>query len=322
LVANFNLHNNRLLFLDEFRTLVDLNSKSYGAGVISKLTELHSCPHKISSEFKKDYDKDGKIKDDSVAINPCLNILALTTLDWLQLGECDVTGGFLGRFIPIISKGGFNKLVPNPTHDVSQHNELLVALKRLSHRKGELKFDDEALPLWVELYTKYMTMLSNTTNYKFATFGSRIGDILIKFSMIVQLSIDEQSKVIGIEALQFSNKIVEYLSSTYMYLLDNMSFDKQQQAENNMIRLMRTHNGLIGRSDMMRKMKMSVNSLNDMVNTASSKELIDYIKLDTNSKPKIVYYLTSIYAKNSTGLVRILDGSHLKPSDLQVLLER
>ena len=140
---------NRLGYYSEFKTLMDNCRKGHGIGLKEVITDLWDNPsiYKISLKNIK--------PEDRFIHKPSLSILGATTIDWLKLNNSDITGGFFGRFLPVVAMDEKDRFLPMPPKADDEKYECLVEwLKKISLMKGEFEITAEARELITEIYGK------------------------------------------------------------------------------------------------------------------------------------------------------------------------
>lgn len=296
LIQNFNHCGTRYLFLDEIKMLLDISNKSYAQGLITDLTHLHECPAVIKSEFKKDYDKDGGLKESSQAEFPFLSIYALTTTEWLSVTDSHIRGGFMGRFWVILSLGEKRKRIPFPEYSPEFETRIRTSLNAVLLTMGEYSFSENVKPLWSLKYTEMMEEMDNYHNDELSSFGSRLGDTLIKLCILLSASIPGYGLTIKEDVFKSASILTDYLKRTYIAMLDEVSttdFQKNvKRTENSILRT-----GRIDRADLIKATKFQSDDLQKYVSHLKEIGKIFDALEDTATKKKTVYFHVNRYER-------------------------
>lgn len=137
-----------------------------GASIIPLLTDLFNCtdsPWSKQSKWAKSTMKDGE----SAVYNPCINLLACSTPQWLMqkiLTKDDIEGGFGSRCVLIVHEGPFeftNGIKSNSIERESMRAKLLQDLNAIRDLKGCYTVD----PSWQKAQMAYAKQHSAFLNY-------------------------------------------------------------------------------------------------------------------------------------------------------------
>ena len=295
LIPSFQNQPTRIMFFDEMKMLFDLATKNFGSGIITTITSIHECPSEIRSEFKKDYDSEGKLKATSIAKFPFLTILGLTTQEWLNLSNSEISGGFLGRFLPIISIGEAQKTIPFPKADDEFIKHVATKLASINKLNGKFRFHGKTIPMWEQKYTALMAEVRSHKSDQFSSFGSRLGDTLIKLCMLISASMPKPEYEITPEVFESASCLTDYFKDSYLLLLSELSNNQFAADQNRLIKIMRKNHGRLSRSDLMRETKVRVNYLQELLNDLLQKGVIFWHQIQTDTKPRTDYFLTESF---------------------------
>ena len=298
LIPSFQNQNIRIMFFDEMKMLFDLASKNFGSGIITTITSLHECPSEIRSEFKKDYDKDGCLKPTSIAKFPFLTILGLTTQEWLNISTSEISGGFLGRFLPIISIGETHKTIPFPIADEAFFKDLSLKLSGIHKLNGKFKFHEATKPLWIEKYSSLLSEVRSHKSDQFSSFGSRLGDTLIKLCMIISASMPKVEYEITPDIFNSAACLTDYFKDSYLLLLSELTTSQYSYDQKRIIKFMRNNHGRTSKSQLICDMREKVSYINDLTIDLFQKGLLMWFTIPTSTKPRTDYFLTESYTWN------------------------
>ena len=298
LIPSFQNQATRIMFFDEMKMLFDLASKNFGSGIITTITSIHECPNEIRSEFKKDYNKEGKLKTTSIAKFPFLTILGLTTEQWMNVSNAEVSGGFLGRFLPIISVGEVQKTIPFPIADEAFFKDLSSKLAVIHKLNGKFKFSEDTKPLWS---AKYKSMIEEVRTHKsdqFSSFGSRLGDTLIKLCMLISASMPKPNYDITPEIFESASILTDYFKDSYLKLLSELTTNEFSADQQRLVKLLRKNHGRMSKSDTLREMREKASYVQDLAQDLYIKGMLIPLQVPTGTKPRTEYFLTESFTWN------------------------
>lgn len=171
-----------LLVMYEFKTFMGMLSRDYMAGTQSFLTEIYDCP--------PDYDRRTGANDLKV-IEPFINILSASTVDWLvsSIKDEDMAGGFLPRFLIVTSPPKEKIIAFQPEAHQGKRDLLIQTLDKINHIEGLMTFSKEAIQVYTDWYVEFEKKC-NTLPKNLSPFYARLTDYAKKFAMI--FSIDRQ----------------------------------------------------------------------------------------------------------------------------------
>lgn len=299
LIPSFQTQPTRILFFDEMKMLFDLAAKNFGGGIITTITSIHECPNEIRSEFKKDYDKNGNLKPTSIAKFPFLTLMGLTTESWFNVSNAEISGGFLGRFLPILSIGEHHKTIPFPIADENFFQHLSSRFEQINKLNGKFRFSEEVKPLWIAKYTSLNNEVRLHKSDQFSSFGSRLGDTLIKLCMIIAASMPKVEYEITPEIFNSASCMTDYFKDSYLFLLSNLSTNQFSTDQNRLLKLIRKSHGRMTKSDILREMREKANYIEELATDLAQKGLLTVLSIPTGTKPRIEYLLTESYVWNS-----------------------
>ena len=286
------------MFFDEMKMLFDLASKNFGSGIITTITSIHECPNEIRSEFKKDYDKSGNLKSSSIAKFPFLTILGLTTEQWMNVSNSEISGGFLGRFLPIISTGELQKTIPFPIADETFFKSLSTKLSVIHKMSGKFKFHEDTRPLWSAKYKSMIEEVRAHRSDQFSSFGSRLGDTLIKLCMLISASMPKPEYEISPEIFQSASVLTDYFKDSYLHLLSELSTNDFSSDQQRLLKLLRKNHGRMSKSDLLREMRDKATYVQELTGDLYAKGILIPLQIQTDTKPRTEYFLTESFTWN------------------------
>lgn len=303
LIPSFNRQPVRLLFLDEMKMLFDLASKNYGTGIIGTLTHLHECPTEIKSDFKKDFSKDGDRLESSIAKFPYLSLMGLTTQEWMNVSHSDVVGGFIGRFLPIISIGETQKIIPFPENDEVFFDHISAKIKMISGIRGKFKFSEATKSMWIKKYTEIMSEVHASKNDRYASFGGRLGDTLIKLCMLISASMPVCHMDITEEVFESASILTDYFKKSYLTLLGDLTDSKFSNDQRRLKLIIQKHGGRIDHSSLLSASGMRSPELKEHVSNMVEKGILVAMRIETGTKARTDYFLAELFKFNGDSSV-------------------
>lgn len=275
-----------ILVWSEFGAFLAASQKSYMAGIKEFLSDLYDCP-----DFKKRILK----KDTYTIEEPYINILTATTLEWFlrSIGESDIMGGFLARFIFIVATKKEKKpLIAFPElPDDEKLNKFLLHLDFANCMKGEATFDDECKDLYKKWITSHEEAIDKLNfNQTISGFFGRLGTTCLKLAVIFQIS-ETQKIHVKANAMKRAINFVEQLKENiYKLLTDKIGFTKVEREKKKILELIQ-EKGTMDRSMLLRYSGMNSKTLDEYLNTLEEEERIEKIQEDMKYKNrKRTYY--------------------------------
>ena len=278
---------NKVCFYSEFKAFIENCSKKYGQGLVTEFTRLWDCPDSFRINLKN-------LEEKNIVTNPSLSFISSTTFDWLHLSEVDITGGFFGRFLPIVASDKREKYIAiPPKRDEAKISGLIDWVHKISESKGEFSINTEAEDMIKKIYVEVWEDLDRLPNNNlFHSFWSRIQTNMLKLAMIRNISKKEPTLILDKDSIVWShavmkNHIVEY----YRYIMGKVAFTEGMKLENKILEKLDEVKGKgISRSELLRYAKTDSKRFNDAVNTLIDKELTTERKDKAGTKPKTTYY--------------------------------
>ena len=217
-----------IIIYDELRNLVINANKPYGRGLIPTITSLWSCPSSFRIDIKK------LPPDQRMIIEPTLNILAATTMSWLNLQEDDVHGGFFGRFLFFYADSSEEKRLPiRPDANKEQKDRLIAWLLAIYQRPGtQYKWQPEAQEYFIGVYNDLRDAFDGEPHKLYiGPYWSRIDAHIIKLAMIFDAASYAPMFTITLDNLKRAKAIMDIITGYYRTMLNKATFSKTEKKE-------------------------------------------------------------------------------------------
>jgi hypothetical protein len=270
-----------VMVYSEFKTFLDNIKKGYGEGLMIEITNLWDNPDSLNINFKK-IDEEKRIVK-----NPSLSIFAATTVEWLTLSEVEISGGFFGRFLPILGSSKRVKYIAKPPAlDKQKFEALMKKLEEISGKRGECTFTEEATQKIEQIYKVLSDEYDKLPNqHLLSSHWSRIQPHIIKIAMILKLSEYPPKLEIDKEAIERASTIMRYITKYYRHLMGSMPLSDEMKKENKILELLggAKKDGL-KHSELLRQMGLGAPQFYGLITTLIEKEEI--VKIDERSKTK------------------------------------
>ena len=231
-------------YSDEFRSLLSVAKRKGTQDILPRLQSLYSCPEKESVDRRQ---------APATAINPFFSLLAATPQDFIVdlIGELEVRGGFLNRFLIITGEEQPPKpIVSQPTP--AEWGRLVEPLHgiqaEIDRNPQRREFEPEAEELWREFYIGWRKE-RRKWNSKAADLTSRTFEHVLKISLVYSVLASERK----ISALSLATAISTgaWLESNALRLFGDAGLDQFGRAERMVLEILRkSKNGRMFRRDL------------------------------------------------------------------------
>jgi len=291
LLEAFRTSSTHIVVYDELKNLAVNASKPYGRGLISTYTSLWTCPKSLRIDVKKIPPNQRQI------FEPTLNILAATTMEWLDLKEGDLLGGFWGRFLPIYSdKNGQRRLPIRPPADKAQKERLIGWLRAMNARPdSQYVWQPDAQRYYIDTYNSLRDAFDKESNKPYLEpYWSRIADHIIKLAMIFDACSFNPTFAITKDNLERAKAIMDIITGYYREMLGQATFSRPEKKERQFMDILeRAYPEAVGHSAIMRSLHLEAGPMKRIVDSLVEKELIEIDEVITAGakKPKRRYRL-------------------------------
>lgn len=285
-IEAFRDHPYRLMIYDEIKHLLVNDSKPYGAGLISAITAVWDNPPFYRIELKS-LDHDQKTIQ-----TPTLNFIAASTRDWFNVSESDIRGGFLGRFVPILSGGEDRILAIMPDIDRQAQERLLNRLKDLQFINRQYSWHPDARTVFEEHYRRLRREFKDLDNkVNIQPYWSRIDTNLRKLSMIFDVCSPDPAFQITLNNLQYAIRFMDNVTKYYRLMLESLTFSKMERKEQDFLNKLEASGGSCDHSKIMKDIHLDADMMKKVVASLLEKDLIKASSIPSGKKGKTIYSL-------------------------------
>jgi hypothetical protein len=260
-------HAEGIAVVDEMATMIDANS--FKSGMIPILTKLYDC-----EDFQ--YETRGRGRED--VSNPCLSILAGSTLHWIKeaIPQVAIGGGFTSRVI-FVYTDTVDKLIPWPTKNDANDkikSDIHHDLNLVAKIRGPFAFDAEAKKYYSEEYIRFIQNSDFYDNKNLAGYAGRRHILLLKLSMIVSAS-ERDSKLVNLKDVEVALKILQSAETNMPNVLAQISSEPIGDVCEEVLHIIR-HRTKVSRRDLLKLMrhKLVARDLDVIVDTLAEAGII------------------------------------------------
>jgi Protein of unknown function (DUF3987) len=212
-------------YADEFRSLLSVAKRKGTQDIIPRLQSLYSCPNQDMVTRKE---------KSTTAVKPFLSFITATPQSFVEdlLGELEVTGGFLNRFLIVtgdIQEPKPRVKPPSETAWESVAGPLRGIRQRIEANPSDMEFNPEAEQLWDAFYTAWRNR-RKTVNPRTADLSARTFEHVLKMAVVYSVLAGEQ--VITQRSLATAIKIGGWLEGNTLNLFGETGLDRRTKAQN------------------------------------------------------------------------------------------
>lgn len=219
-------------YADEFRSLLAVARRKGTQDILPRLQSLHACPNR---------DTVTRREKSTTAVRPFLSFLTATPKSFVDdlLGELEITGGFLNRFLLVAGDVQAPKPIVHPPSE-AEWNSIVVPLGEIAKRVAEnpchMEFNPEAEQLWIEFYTGWRTA-RKSANPRTADLTARTFEHVLKLAVVYSVLAGEP--MITPRALATAIAIGEWLEGTALTMFGDTGLDRRTKAQNAIVTRLR-----------------------------------------------------------------------------------
>jgi hypothetical protein len=204
--------------------------------IIPRLQSLHSCPYQ---------DTVTRREKSTTAVKPFLSFITATPQAFIEdlLGELEITGGFLNRFLIVTGEVQDPKPMVKPPSEVAWQSivrPLSEIRDRIVENPHHMEFDPEAEQLWIDFYTQWRTK-RKTCNPKTADLSARTFEHVLKIAVVYSVLAGEQ--MITPRSLATAIALGGWLEKNTLNLFGEAGLDRRSKAQNAIIKGLRKAKG-------------------------------------------------------------------------------
>jgi hypothetical protein len=239
-------HAEGIAVVDEMATMIDSNA--FKSGMIPILTKLYDC-----EDFQ--YETRGRGLEE--VSNPCLSILAGSTLHWIKeaIPQVAIGGGFTSRVI-FVYRDQVEKLVPWPTkNDTSDKLKLDIIhdLNMVAKLRGPFAFDKDAKEIYCAEYGRFINNSEFYDNKNLSGYAGRRHVLVLKLSMIIAAS-ERDSRVVDGKDVKVALNVLESAEETMPNVLAQISSEPIGDVCEEVLHIIK-HRKEISRKELLKSMK-------------------------------------------------------------------
>jgi len=218
-----------LAYADEFRSILSVARRKGTQDIIPRLQSLHSCPYQDTVTRKE---------NSTTAVKPFLSFITATPQAFVEdlLGELEVTGGFLNRFLIVTGEVQDPKPMVKPPSEAAW-NSIVQPMREICERIADnphhIEFDQKAEQLWIDFYTQWRTR-RKARNPKTADLSARTFEHVLKIALVYSVLAGEQ--MISARSLATAIALGEWLEKNILSLFGDAGLDRRSKAQNAIIR--------------------------------------------------------------------------------------
>jgi len=199
-------HAEGIAIVDEMATMIDTNA--FKSGMIPILTKLYDC-----EDFQ--YETRGRGLEE--VNNPCLSILAGSTLHWIKeaIPQVAIGGGFTSRVI-FVYRDAVERLIPWPTKNDRNDKikaDIIHDLNLVVKLRGPFAFEAEAKEIYSAEYIRFINNSEFYDNKNLAGYAGRRHILILKLSMIVSAS-ERDTRIVNSGDVKVAINILENAEET------------------------------------------------------------------------------------------------------------
>ncbi len=275
-----------VIFWSEFGSFLTKATKNYMSGAKEFLTEAFDCPGFLKKKLsgKSPYE----IED------LYINIMTATSLEWFvgRIGEGDVKGGFLGRFVYIpATSDDKDKWYPIPKVPEGKVLDTLISkLEHISNLSGEMSLTEEAKVNQIKWLRRHEDEIEKLPDDKgISGFYGRLSDYLLKFAMLYEIS-STGNMEISIDSINRAMILVNKLKKSISEVLErHVSFTEEEKDKKKIFNIIEKYSP-IERARLLQNSHMSSRTLDVILTTLIEEEKVKIsFKGEPGTKKKKVY---------------------------------
>ena len=164
-----------------------------------------------------------------------------------------------------------------------------------------------------------MTEIRSHKSDQITSFGSRLGDTLLKLCMLITVSLQskDQTYLITPEVFASASIITDYLKESYINLLSEVTVDQFDADQKRLLKFLKKCKGRASKSKIMQDLHFKGSYIEELANDLSQKGMVDSATIKTASKPRLEYYLLEAHEYDAKNLrLLAVEDADLELEDL------
>lgn len=210
-----------------------LGREKYNQGMIALLTELYDCQEEWTSATI--------MRGDQKLYNVALSLLGASTPDWMQsmLPPDAFKGGFMSRLLLVSLPVGWEKVrVADPPKGDQGSRDLIVSeMERIAAISGTMKWTNEAKQFFTDWY---MSIERETVVGPIMAYLERKQDHMLRFAMLLELSITYENLILTRECLEQSLNILTMIEKETAPMVEFLATEPRMRTAQYILEILRT----------------------------------------------------------------------------------
>lgn len=256
-----------LLMANEFAALMQNIKKRYNEGLIEVLTDIYDVPALLTRQTRAA----GEVK----LVEPCLNILAATTVEWLTstLDATDLASGFLPRFLFFPANARTRTLDFPGQLELTDNDPLAREAGQIARICGAMRIDDDAKAAYVnwsgEFAERPRTMLSLPGR---DAFLARLNTTCLKIA--IANAAGRGVRTIACDDVARATAFIDWQDGVIERMLEEeIAFTREEQRRNTIVRIIREAR-FVHRAELLRASRLSRKQLDSVLDTLIAAGLV------------------------------------------------
>lgn len=242
-------HAEGIAVVDEMATMIDANA--FKSGMIPILTKLYDC-----EDFQ--YETRGRGLEE--VSNPCLSILAGSTLHWIKeaIPQVAIGGGFTSRVV-FVYRDTVEKYIPWPTKNDTNDklkSDIIHDLNLVGKLRGPIAFTEEAKKFYSDEYVRFIKESRFYDNKNLAGYAGRRHVLVLKLSMICSAA-ENDSRLVEVGHVKIALGILEDAEKTMPDVLAQISSEPIGDVCEEVLTIIRTRKS-VSRRDLLLAMRHKI----------------------------------------------------------------
>ncbi len=248
-----------LIYSPEFSNLI--GKSKYDQSLIQDLTDYYDCLERKTYRTRA--------HGEEILYNLCVNLLAASTPEWLKssIPEDSIGGGFLSRLLIInrYERARREAFTILSEEQVKAKENCVNDLKHIQGLKGEFTLDVEAFRSFSDWYEVYLEQEIAEAGPNLESYYERKKLLVLKLAMISSASVNDSLKIKQ-DDIEFALKILGDNEGYLKQVVRHMGLSETGKKINKIRNIVKKA-GTIDRSSLLRRVDVSAEELNPIIDT-------------------------------------------------------